>query len=227
MLFRDRPLGERMRAARAARDAGFDAVEFWDRGGATPQSLAAAATGLQVVSGNAPAGDLAAGGLGLSGVPGRKREFENDIRDAAEVADATGCPRVHVSPCRLAPGASRDAALSTLERNLKFAADTLGQASIEALIEPINGTDIPGVLVNSLDTALEAMDRVEHPNLRLQFDFYHVGQTDPDAVRRPVDCFARISHVQIADFPGRGAPGTGHLDFAAFLGTLETLGYDG
>ena len=224
LLFRDGTLTERMRAAKAA---GFQAIEFWDRAGATPQALAEAATGLNVVVCNAPAGDLASGGLGLSGVPGRERDFESAIDDAAEVAIATGCPRVHVSPCRLAPGASRDAALATLERNLHYAADTLGRAGIEALLEPINGTDIPGVLVESLDTALAVMDRVAHPNLRLLFDFYHIGQTDRDPVARLVESFARISHVQIADFPGRGAPGTGRLDFAAFFGTLANLGYAG
>jgi hydroxypyruvate isomerase len=33
--------------------------------------------------------------------------------------------------------------------------------------------------------------------------------------------------VQLADFPGRGAPGTGSIDFPAVLAVLAEIGYDG
>jgi hydroxypyruvate isomerase len=35
-----------------------------------------------------------------------------------------------------------------------------------------------------------------------------------------------ISHVQIADAPGRGAPGTGGIDFYELFQTLHRIGYD-
>jgi hydroxypyruvate isomerase len=37
----------------------------------------------------------------------------------------------------------------------------------------------------------------------------------------------RIGHVQIADVPGRGAPGTGSVAFGTLLGQLAGLGYRG
>ncbi|WP_344571284.1 TIM barrel protein, partial [Streptomyces caniferus] len=37
----------------------------------------------------------------------------------------------------------------------------------------------------------------------------------------------KTGHVQIADSPGRGAPGTGSLDLAALLARLQKAGYDG
>jgi hydroxypyruvate isomerase len=226
LLFRDRPLLERFAAAKRA---GFDAVEFWDCEGATARDVAAAvaAAGVSVISCNAPAGDLVTGGLGLSGVPGRERDFEAAIAIVAEVAQAAGCPNVHISPCRLAPGASRAAALATLERNLAFAADTLGRIGIRTLIEPISPADIPGVLLGSLAAVLEVIERVAHPNAYVLFDFYHVSQTDAAPLALLRSCYARIGHVQIADFPGRGAPGTGRLDFGGFLGALASLGYAG
>ncbi|MGH3314397.1 MAG: TIM barrel protein, partial [Streptomyces sp.] len=47
-------------------------------------------------------------------------------------------------------------------------------------------------------------------------------------LRRVIDAYAeRTGHVQIADCPGRGAPGTGDLDFAELLDRLSDAGYEG
>jgi hydroxypyruvate isomerase len=37
----------------------------------------------------------------------------------------------------------------------------------------------------------------------------------------------QIAHIQIADSPGRGEPGTGEINFPYLFGVLEEIGYDG
>jgi hydroxypyruvate isomerase len=37
----------------------------------------------------------------------------------------------------------------------------------------------------------------------------------------------RIAHVQIADHPGRGEPGTGNLDLNRYLSLIQVSGYSG
>ena len=37
----------------------------------------------------------------------------------------------------------------------------------------------------------------------------------------------RIAHIQIADAPGRGEPGTGEINFPFVLDAIDALGYDG
>jgi hydroxypyruvate isomerase len=64
-------------------------------------------------------------------------------------------------------------------------------------------------------------------NARFLLDLYHLsmnGEDLPSVVKR----FAsRTGHVQIADNPGRGAPGTGTLPLAELLGALRESGYTG
>ena len=38
---------------------------------------------------------------------------------------------------------------------------------------------------------------------------------------------ARIGHLQFADAPGRGEPGTGEINFSFVFETLDRIGYDG
>jgi hydroxypyruvate isomerase len=57
---------------------------------------------------------------------------------------------------------------------------------------------------------------------------------EPVPADREVDAFIGslgdaddIAHIQVADVPGRGAPGTGELDFEALFGQLAAQGYRG
>ena len=64
-------------------------------------------------------------------------------------------------------------------------------------------------------------------SLRLLADLYHLA-VNGDDVGAAIDSYAaRIGHVQIADAPGRGEPGTGTLDIPGHLQRLAEHGYRG
>jgi hydroxypyruvate isomerase len=65
------------------------------------------------------------------------------------------------------------------------------------------------------------------PNVRLQFDQYHVGMVGGDARALIREYFDLVEHVQIADVPGRHEPGTGQQPIPEFLFDLDDLGYSG
>ena len=75
-----------------------------------------------------------------------------------------------------------------------------------------------------LDELLRAVD---HPNLRAQFDLYHMARQGLDIPAGIRLLAGRIGHVQFADCPGRGEPGRGQLDFAPLLQALQASGYAG
>lgn len=226
MLFTELPLLERVQAAAAA---GFDGVEIQ-----FPYAVPAIAlkealqrAGMPLVLINLPAGDLMSGGPGLAAVPARQAEFDAALQEALTYAAMVRPMCVNVLPGRLADGVSREQALATLAANLLKAAEAFQVLGIRVLSEAINPLDMPGFLINTpehLDTLLR---RVDHPNCLAQFDIYHMARQGLDIEAGIRLLIGRIGHVQFADCPGRGAPGSGCVDFAAAFAALGGAGYLG
>src|SRR5690606_4359975 len=99
--------------------------------------------------------------------------------------------------------------------NVAWAAERLNAAGVVALIEPINPVDMPRYGLGSLAQAERILSAVGHPNLRLQFDFYHMAMMGGALVDTFHRLLPKIGHVQFADMPGRHEPGSGSVDFAA------------
>ncbi|MDM8349160.1 TIM barrel protein [Pseudomonas sp. sp1636] len=226
LLFSELPLRERVVAAAAA---GFDGVEIQ-----FPYELAAlrlqealAAAGMPLVLINLPAGDLLGGGAGLAAVPARQAEFDAALQEALTYAAMVRPACVNVLPGRLAAGVSRELALATLAANLHKSAEAFLLLGIRVLVEAINPLDMPGFLLNTPEQLDGLLRRVGHPNLAAQYDLYHMARQELDLVEGIELLAGRIGHVQFADCPGRGAPGTGRLEFAPALAALERTGYRG
>ena len=226
MLFTEQPLAERVLAARVA---GFDGVEIQ-----FPYELAATRlkdllerAGLPLVLINLPAGDLMQGGAGLAAVPARQAEFDDALQEALTYAAMTRPMAVNVLPGRLAEGVERQQALDTLAANLRKTAEAFAPLGIRVLCEAINPLDMPGFLVNTPEHLLALLEAVDHPNCQAQLDLYHMARQQLDIVAGIRLLAGRIGHVQFADCPGRGAPGSGELDFPALLAALHDSGYTG
>jgi hydroxypyruvate isomerase len=226
LLFTELPLRERVVAAAAA---GFDGVEIQ-----FPYALAAIqlkealqAAGMPLVLINLPAGDLLSGGAGLAAVPERQTEFDVALQDALTYAAMVRPTCVNVLPGCLAEGVSHELALATLAVNLHKTAAAFDVLGIRVLVEAINPLDMPGFLLNTPEQLDELLRTVSHPNLAAQYDLYHMARQGVDLLAGIELLAGRIGHVQFADCPGRGAPGTGQLEFGPVLDALRRTGYRG
>ena len=226
MLFVEHPFFERYAAAA---QAGFRGVECW-----FPYEYDAAVVsellethGLQQILINAPAGDWAAGERGIGCHPGRIAEFREGIDVAIDYARAIGCRQINV----LAGVAPEDTDTETLEgtllANLRFAAKRMGEHGLTLLLEPINTRDIPGYLVNRSSQALAILEAIGVGNTRLQYDCYHMQVMEGNLAQTLERHLERIGHIQIADNPGRGAPGSGEIHYAFLFDWLDRIGYRG
>jgi len=226
LLFAERPLSERIVAAA---QAGFDGVEvqFPYALSATDLQAELQRQAMPLVLFNLPAGDLMAGGNGLAGVPGREADFAKALQQALNYAEVAQPEKVNVLPGKLAPGVSEAQALDTLEHNLRLAADAFANLGVAVVCEAINRLDMPRFLLASSAELAAMLARVAHPNLSAQLDLYHMARMGEPIAQSVQQLAGQIGHVQFADVPGRGAPGSGELDFQAALRALDSVDYRG
>lgn len=226
MLFIERPFLERFAAAAAA---GFRHVEFAYPYDHDPHDLRErlVESGLLPVMFNLPPGNRATGERGLAAIPGREEAFDEAIERGVAYAGALGVDRVMCLVGVAAPGVDRRRYREIAVERLRVAARRLADEGLVLLIEPFNPHDVPGYLVPSSTEALSLIDAVNEPNIMLQFDLYHAQRSEGgliDTIRANLD---RIGHIQIADSPDRGPPGSGELCIPNVLQELTRLGYRG
>ena len=226
LMFTEHPFVERWGAAARA---GFAGVECHFPYAVPTGELAAElrAHRLEQVLFNLPPGDWAAGERGIACLPDRIDEFEAGVAQAIDYARKLGCRRINCLAGIAPPNADRAELLSVMERNLRFAARALAGEGIELMVEPINTRDMPGFLLNRSAETLALIERVGEPNVKLQYDVYHMQIMEGDIARTLERELARIGHVQIADNPGRHEPGTGEINFPFLFGWLDRIGYRG
>ncbi|WP_069300499.1 hydroxypyruvate isomerase family protein [Neptunicoccus sediminis] len=224
MMFTELPLTERLAAAAKA---GFEGVEIQFPDPADTAKIAAASTasGMLVELINVPRGPNDA--VGLACLPDQQTAYRAAVQSCAQQAEALKVRKVNVLAGRPPQDASRSACLEVFKSNLIYTADIMAGIGVKVMIEPVNRGDVPGFFLTGLSEPLEILNDLSHPNLALQFDFYHMAITEPDLPEAIAQAKAHIGHVQFADTPGRHEPGSGTVDFAAALNALRDTGYAG
>jgi hydroxypyruvate isomerase len=226
ILFKDAPFLDRFERAAAA---GFPAVEFWWPAGERLDEVedAIARSGLSVALFNFDAGDMAAGDRGLLSDRDRAPAFRDNVPVALDLARRLGCERLNALLGLERSAVERAAQLELAAENVRFAADEAASHGIEIMIEAVNTFENGPYLVPTTRTAAAFIDAVDRPNVRIQYDAYHMQRMEGNLVATITEFLPRIAHIQIADSPGRGEPGTGEINYPFVLDAIDALGYDG
>jgi hydroxypyruvate isomerase len=234
ILFSELPLLER---PAAAKEAGFDAVEFW-----WPFAVAVPAdgeveafvravgdAGVRLVGLNFFAGDMPGGDRGLVSWPARSGEFRDNVEVTVGIGERLGCRAFNALYGNRVEGADPAAQDDLAVENLAFAGRAAARIGGTALVEPVSGA--PRYPLRTAADAVGVIDRVAGEtgvgNLGLLCDLYHLAVNGDDLDRVITTYGDRVAHVQIADAPGRHEPGTGTLDLDRYLGALTAAGYRG
>ncbi len=223
-MFTERPLLERIGAAAAA---GFAAIELQFPYDHAPAVIKAACDkhGLTILGLNTARGKDEEFGLDRR-CPAASANVPNCFRQALDYIVAIGGRSVHCLAGRVPPE-QRPAAERTFAENLKRAADLAAEKNIFLLIEPINTFERPDYFLSRVEHAADVIERVGRPNVKIQFDFYHVQIMQGDLIRRFEKFQPLVGHVQIAAVPSRHEPDEGEVNYPAIYRALDRLGYDG
>ena len=234
IMFTEHPLLRRPAAAKAA---GFDAIEFWWPWPDQPVPAdtdadafvrAVLEAGVRLVGLNFFAGDLAGPDCGTLSIPARAGQF----RDSVDVAVGIG-GQLGVSAFNALYG-NRVADASPREQD-ELAADSIGRAAGAAarigatvLIEPVSGPKpYPLRTADDAVAVVTAARTAGHQNVGFLCDLFHLANNGDDVDAAIAKHAGVTSHVQIADWPGRGEPGSGRLDLDRYLADLAGRGYAG
>jgi hydroxypyruvate isomerase len=126
----------------------------------------------------------------------------------------------------IASGTDSKITSEVYQENLHYAGTELAKNNLTLLIEPINPFDMPGYYLNNIYQAKKFLDLVDLPNLKLQFDFYHIERVHGNSLAIFKEFANHIGHIQIADVPGRHEPGSGNMNYQGILQYLHNV-YEG
>jgi sugar phosphate isomerase/epimerase len=95
---------------------------------------------------------------------------------------------------------------------------------VTLFLEPLNRYE--DHMVNRIEQAAELIRTVGLDSVRIGIDSYHMNIEEADPAAAILAAGPFIGHAQVSD-SNRFQPGAGHLDWAAWLGALRAIGYDG
>ncbi|MEU1019701.1 MULTISPECIES: TIM barrel protein [unclassified Streptomyces] len=238
ILFTELPLLER---PAAAAKAGFGAVELWwpwvdaptpEQSELDALKRAIEDAGVQLVGLNFYAGQLPGPDRGALSIPGEESEkFRANLAVAADFAQSLGCTALNALYGNRVDGVDPAVQDELALENLVLAAREADRVGAILLIEALNAPESPKCPLVSAPAAVDVVDKVNAAtglgNAKFLMDLYHLSMNGEDLPAVISRYAAKTGHVQIADNPGRGAPGTGSLPLEALLDQLRAAGYEG
>jgi sugar phosphate isomerase/epimerase len=125
---------------------------------------------------------------------------------------------------RVPEGFSHEQATEQFIQLLKKMGPIAAEYHIIIAIEPLNKNECN--LVNTVQQAVETARKVDHPNIRVLADLYHMALEDegPESI---LEAGSLLVHVHLAEKEGRTRPGVSSYDFTPYFDALRRIGYTG
>ena len=227
-LFTEVPFYDRLQAAK---DAGFESIEFWNRDDKDPVRLKAAAeqAGIAISGFN---GDAAYSLVD----PTHKEKYLEYLRGSVAFAKQVGAASVTIHSNALGEGGvvvnhyddlSDTVKICSMFDTLKACAEIAEASGIRMNLEALNiTTDHVGNFLKTTRMGAEMTRLINCDKLKLLYDVYHMQLNEGGIIDTLTEYIDQIGHIHVADAPGRHEPGTGEINYSNVFAALEKLGYD-
>lgn len=216
----------------AAKDDGFDFVEFWswtDKDlGAVRDAAERAGIGIAGFNGDAE--------LSLID-PAQRADYLAFLEQSIAAARQVGARSLTIHSNGLGEGGrvlnayedlSDTVKLCAMYGTLQACAALAEKNGILLNLEPLNiTTDHPGNFLRTTRMAAELTRLIGSPMLKVLYDVYHMQLNEGSLCDNIRAYGSQFGHIHIADAPGRHEPGTGEICYPRVLACLEEIGYTG
>ena len=226
MMFPELDEGQRFQAAR---EAGFEAVEFLRPYSHPVEEVGGwlKDAGLELILINSPSGNPEKGERGLGCLPGRQADFRESFELTMDYATKLGAGMVHLMAGVVPEGATPEECESVFVENLKQSSEVAGRHGLRLLLEPLNTRDVPGYLHTRSAETRRIIERAACDNVFMQYDLYHLQIMQGDLVEGLHRDFDIVGHIQFSSVPGRHEPQYGEVNLPFVFDAIDAMGYTG
>jgi len=159
--------------------------------------------------------------------PAEHDEMLAAVADTMAVAQKLGSPPLIIASGFRVEGMSEKEHRANAVSVLRRAAALAEEAGVTLVLEPLNTELFATMYLVSTKLALDIIEEVGSPRLKLIYDVYHSRVMGEDMREVLEGRMHLVEHVQVAGWPGRNEPGSGELDYAEVMRVLGELGYTG
>lgn len=116
--------------------------------------------------------------------------------------------------------------------NIKPAVELCEDNDIKMLLEPHVTKypnpfgDFSNYFINTSEIALNLINRIGSPKVKMLFDCYHIQTMEGDLLMKIKQHLQKIAHFHIAGAPDRDEPWFGEINYPNVLKQINSMGYD-
>ena len=175
--------------------------------------------------------DITAGLKHAVANPADREALLADVRNELPIMERLGCPACIIMSGNVVPGMPRDEQHASCIEGLKRAASIVEGRQINGqpvrlLLENIDPEENSKYYLTSVAEGFEIVRAVNHPHVRLLYDFFHEQIAEGNLIEKLVKNIDYTGLVHIADVPGRHIPGTGEINYENIYKKLVELNYN-
>lgn len=165
--------------------------------------------------------------------PGAAQKLADELTARMAQAARLDCRRIILLSGKRDASVSREKQHAVCIENLQRTAEVAAKHNFVLLLEPIDTLENPSIYLTQVEEAFAIARAVNSPSVRVLYDFYHQQRGLPaNSAVTPLlsplqGNIGLLGLVHVADVPGRHAPGTGTIDYAAIYRALHKDGYRG
>ncbi len=168
------------------------------------------------------------GTIHLTGSDVQRNSIQEHAKKALTRAALLGCKTVVLGSGgsrKIPEGFPVEEAKEQFKDALTIAGEIASSLGITIVLEPLNTTETN--LVNSVLEGLQTVKEVNHTNVKLLADFYHI-QKENQSLSDILKCTGYLEHIHIANSHGRVYPLSQNEDqYKEFFEHLVQVGYNG